>query len=373
MPANDPSKLRFLLPGVAISTTASRAHGPASRGAGAQADALLANLEVVAHFDLSAPSRATGQEASLEAFEDDILALDMEEGFIFYTSAGRLADDLRWLDPEAEQDGALRLDTLRQRGPATRGLRDWVVRAVSVLRLGKDQIIDAAVEKAKEWVGGRAADLVEKGASWAGTKALMWAIEQKLDREPGLYPWVGADGGLSDLQATQPADFKDWGSEQPILVFIHGTASSTLGSFDAFREPTSRPRVAGAARQIRRTYLRLRASHLLRKPHRERARARQGAAGWRAPQRGDPFARRPGRRPAVPGRTGRENESPASAAKTTRCKKPTSRTASICWNWTACWRRRISASNATCAWPARRAAPCSPAATPTPSCPCCCT
>lgn len=237
MPANDPSKLRFLLPGVAASTTASRAHGPTSRGTGVQADALLANLEVVAHFDLSAPSRAVGRETALEAAEDDILALDMEEGFILYTSAGRLADDLRRLDPEAERDGAPRLNALRQRGPATRGPRDWVVRAVSVLRLGKDQIIDAAVEKAKEWVGGRAADLVERGASWAGTKALMWAIEKNLDREPGLYRWVAADGTPSDLQAAKPADFQDWRPDEPILIFIHGTASSTLGSFGAFREP----------------------------------------------------------------------------------------------------------------------------------------
>ena len=224
MPANDPSKLRFLLPGVAVSVTASRAIGPATRGQSAEGSELLANLEVIKHFDLSAPSRAARQEATLEAAEDDILALEMEEGFILYTSAGRLADDLRQLDPGAERGGALRLDTLRQRGPVARGLGDWIVRAVSVLRLGEDAITRTAV------------DVV----SWAGTKALMGAIEQNLDREPGLYRWVDDDGAPSDLQAAKPPDFiKDWQPDQPILVFIHGTASSTLGSFGNFRESGS--------------------------------------------------------------------------------------------------------------------------------------
>lgn len=232
MPANDPSKLRFLLPGVAVSETASRAHGPATRGAGAKADALLADLEVIKHIDLSAPSRAAQEETTLEAAEDDILALEMEDGFILYTSAARLADDLRRLDPAAERDGALRLDTLKQRGPATRGLGDWVVRAVSVLRLGQDKI--------KEWLGDQAADILEKGASWAGTKALMWAIEKQLEPGPGLYRWVDDDGAPSDLKAAPPPDFiKDWWPNEPVLVFIHGTASSTLGSFGAFRESGS--------------------------------------------------------------------------------------------------------------------------------------
>jgi len=97
MPANDPSKLRFLLPGVAVSETASRAHGPATRGQTAEVSALLVDLKVIEHFDLSAPSRAARQETTLEAAGDDILALEMEDGFILYTSAAQLADNLRRL------------------------------------------------------------------------------------------------------------------------------------------------------------------------------------------------------------------------------------------------------------------------------------
>ena len=41
------------------------------------------------------------------------------------------------------------------------------------------------------------------------------------------------------MQAVQKADFKDWNPGKPILVFIHGTASSTLGSFGVLSETCS--------------------------------------------------------------------------------------------------------------------------------------
>jgi hypothetical protein len=84
-------------------------------------------LKVKKHFDLSPTSRAAavGEELTLEADEDDVLALEMEDGFIFYTSADRLAKDLERLDPEAVKEGAIPLDVLRGRGPASRGLGDW--------------------------------------------------------------------------------------------------------------------------------------------------------------------------------------------------------------------------------------------------------
>ena len=74
---------------------------------------------------------------------------------------------------------------------------------------------------------------------WAATKALIWAIEQNLEREPGLYRWVGDDGEPGDLQAVKTADFNGWSPDKPILVFIHGTASSTLGSFGDLGETRS--------------------------------------------------------------------------------------------------------------------------------------
>jgi hypothetical protein len=78
-------------------------------------------------------------------------------------------------------------------------------------------------------VGGKAATL---GVSWLGTKALMAAIESRLDQPPGLYRWAGASGKPADLQ---PLDATQAASGQPMLVFLHGTGSSTLGSFGDLR------------------------------------------------------------------------------------------------------------------------------------------
>ena len=131
----------------------------------------------------------------------------MADGFILYTSAGRLSEDLERLDPDAVRDGAVRLDALRARGPASRGLGDWLVRALSVVGFKKDEIgqkiIDKAADKAREWLGDKAREAVEKGVGWAATKALIWAIEQNLEREPGLYRWAGDDGEPGDLKSCQ--------------------------------------------------------------------------------------------------------------------------------------------------------------------------
>ena len=102
----------------------------------------------------------------------------MEGGFVFYTSAGRLADDLRRLDPHAERDGVIRLDVLRHDAPSTRGLGDWVVRALSVLGVDEKWLIGKAAQKVQEWGG----NVLVQGASWASTKAVMWAIEEQLAR-----------------------------------------------------------------------------------------------------------------------------------------------------------------------------------------------
>jgi hypothetical protein len=84
--------------------------------------------------------------------------------------------------------------------------------------------------------GGGDGDLAELGVSGLGTKALMWAIEARLGRPTGVYCW---DGGR---RATEAQDGKALARAQrelqraaaenlPVLVFVHGTGSNTLGSF----------------------------------------------------------------------------------------------------------------------------------------------
>jgi CHAT domain-containing protein/tetratricopeptide (TPR) repeat protein len=231
---SDRAKVRFRLPGAESSTTRSRAHGPTTRGGAADASPLLAGVTVQRHFDLSASQRAAGEHVSTPPLDDnDLLALEMEGGLVLYTSAGRLADDLRSIDPRAAQDDVIDLEILRRQTPETRGLGDWVVRGLSVLGLDETWLVGQAVDKAKEWGG----DVALRGVSWAGTKAIIWAIEQQLERKPGLYAWREDGAATGDFLAPTPASFRPGEQDTPILVFIHGTGSSTQGSFGAFRGP----------------------------------------------------------------------------------------------------------------------------------------
>lgn len=231
----DNEKIRFVLPGVESIPAKSLAHGLASRGASAEELDLLAGVTVRQHFDLSAQQRAVGESVTTPPLAgDEVIALEMEGGFVLYTSAGRLADDLRRIDPKAELDGTISLEALRRQSPATRGLGEWMVRAFSVLGVDEKWLIGKAAEKAKEWGG----EALVQGASWAGTKAVMWAIEEQLECKPGkLYAWSEEAGG--ELLAAAPANMDGHRDDSPMLVFIHGTGSSTHGSFGELRRATA--------------------------------------------------------------------------------------------------------------------------------------
>jgi pimeloyl-ACP methyl ester carboxylesterase len=230
----DSAKIRFVLAGTEASPGASKANEPVGRGGPAAPHNVLAGFTVRQHFDLSAAQRTTRQETQTAPLEPgDVLALEMEGGFVLYTSAGRLADDLRRLDPQAERDGVIRLDALQRDTPATRGLGDWVVRALSVLGIDDTWLIGRAAQKVQEW-GGNA---LVQGASWVGTKAVMWAIEEQLARQPGLYAWSEEETASGDLLAPSPAGFGNEDAQEPMLLFIHGTGSSTCGSFGELHRP----------------------------------------------------------------------------------------------------------------------------------------
>lgn len=235
MSESDTSKptLRFRIDGFDAAPASSRVHASATRGTDRSVTDPSAPITIERRILLSAPGRGAPEPVTLEVEPDTVLALEMEDGLVLYTSAGGLARDLTRLGFEA--DGALRLDALRARGEASRGLGDWLLRALSVVGMGKDAVLEAAVDEAKEVLGEKIADLAEKGVAWALTKILMWAIERPLRRREGLRPWGDPEGGPIDPGRTPVADFADWRPDEPLLVFVHGTASSTVGSFGDLR------------------------------------------------------------------------------------------------------------------------------------------
>lgn len=230
--------------------------GGAARGADAAAESLFLPpglVEIQASFQIGTGTRGdpVGSD-DLEAPNDEVLLLELDDGSTLITSAGKLHAALFASRPDLiGPDDEIAFDRLREEGAASRGglasAGRLVSRLFSAVVGGKP---DALLEDAVKTLG---LDLAEAGITWAGTKLLMRGIEGRLKTRPGLYRW--SVGGLDDLGDERAAgvDRADDGEGQahggaredlehaaqagmPILVFIHGTASSTLGSFGALTQ-----------------------------------------------------------------------------------------------------------------------------------------
>ncbi len=208
----------------------------ATRGAGEAPDPFLppGYLSPRASFDVGSAARGSADGAGEQQYApaaDEVLVIELADGSTFVTTAVRLKASLELSHPELiGAHGEILFEKLRAEGAASRGFVGeaigGLVSKVFALGVGeaRDAIIDAAVERL-----GNAEGI---GVTWAGTKALMWAIESKLDRQPGLYRWAGTSREARDLEDVAAAELADAAAkQQPVLVFVHGTGSSTLGSF----------------------------------------------------------------------------------------------------------------------------------------------
>ena len=207
-----------------------------SRSDGNAEEPLVPNLRVVQRFELAPASRSAAAPEQTELAADrQLLALEAADGSTVFIRADALAAQLERAHPELiGADGTIDFAAFRDRDGTNRGVGEWVWRRVSALVLDPDEITGLAIDKASELLGGKVEDLAVAGASWAGAKALMWAVEKRLAGPPGLYRWNGgpldpaercaADTDLR-LAALTGADAR------PALLFIHGTGSHTLGGF----------------------------------------------------------------------------------------------------------------------------------------------
>ena len=217
---------------------------PATRSAGgARVDEFLPDgyLKITSAFEVGQRSRSTPEgviEKTIQAADDEVVVLEMSDGVTVITSAAKLRESLKRVKPKAvEADGTLKLDALHDRGEESRGvIGDWasdLVSRIFTLTVGEvaDPIIDAAKREAAKWLGVNANEYTELGVTWLGTKALLWAIENQLDRKPGLYRWPRGMGEAVDLVNLDDEVLTNDAKAGPLLVFIHGTASSSTGSF----------------------------------------------------------------------------------------------------------------------------------------------
>lgn len=218
----------------------------ASRGSDAAQDEFLpaGYLKPVKTFDVGPAARdiAGAKDAKHDTQDDEIVVLELTDGSTFITSAARLRESLAQSHPEMlGPNGEILLEKLQQEGIATRGVVGdaigGLVRKIFTFVVGAKQD-DIIAEAAKKLAADKVKDVALLGVSRLGARALMWAIEKKLDQPAGaLCQWIGSSGKKDDLK---PVDISAQAladpASKPLLVFVHGTGSSSLGSFGELRK-----------------------------------------------------------------------------------------------------------------------------------------
>ena len=225
----------------------------ASRAVGQSDDPFLPSgyLRPRASFDVGPTARGVGDGAAetvhAAAGDDEVLVLELADGSTFITSAEKLKASLQQSRPDLiGADGEVLFEKLRAEGAAARGfvgdaaaaVVGGLVSKVHAVLVGKagDAIVAAAKAKLAGMLGSPVEQIAGLGITWAGTRALMWAIESRLKQAPGLYRWVGASGEAPDLEPVVPALLAQAAAQRsPMLVFLHGTGSNSLGSFGDLR------------------------------------------------------------------------------------------------------------------------------------------
>jgi len=206
---------------------------------------LLDSVEVVQAFNLSPAARsvAAAAPARTELLDDDILEVQVEDGFTLWTSAAEYAQRVQELDPEAAHAAEVVFSTVPRPSQAERGVKEWVGTGLRILRLKADAVVEE-MKDPRNWpdlIRRLGQDRLERLGSWASAKLLMHLIEKRLTPGPGLYRWADGDGaGPADLHQAAAVSAAQLSATAPMLVFIHGTGSRTAGSFGAFADAAAR-------------------------------------------------------------------------------------------------------------------------------------
>ncbi|WP_291991508.1 hypothetical protein [Candidatus Accumulibacter sp. ACC003] len=134
-------------------------------------------LQLRASFDVGAAVRGGAASAQqYEAQDDEVLVLELADGGVLITSAGKLKAALQRSRPELlGADGDILFDRLRGDAAARGAIGDAVGGLVSkvfalAVGTGSDAIIDAARDKLVELGQGGGGEKQQLGVSWLGTR-----------------------------------------------------------------------------------------------------------------------------------------------------------------------------------------------------------
>ncbi|GAB3245538.1 DUF7379 domain-containing protein [Chitinimonas naiadis] len=230
LPLASPAQQSGTLP-AALGTTNQR-----SATTTAASKSLLSGVRAGRSWTLASASRSDAAPQSDTLPTDrTLLALEASDGSTVYIRADALAEQLSRSRPDLlDANGNIDLAGFRERSGdgASRGVGEWIWQKVTELVLDKDDVTELMLKEARKALGDKVEDLTLAGASWVGAQALMWAIESWKRSTPfGLYQWDGSalqnDRWINSDQHSLLVGLGD----KPGLLFIHGTASHTLGGF----------------------------------------------------------------------------------------------------------------------------------------------
>lgn len=169
-----------------------------------------------------AAARAAGVPAtiSIDEHRDDVAEVELASGGRFYTRLDQFAADFAGAQSrEAAASGRLVIPSVLSPPTAERGVGEWAIKTLRLLGI----------------------DPIDTAAKLTGEAVCTWYERKQLYRmtpgEDGAQRlWRVGDGDAFNLE---PIDAAKAGTT-PLLVFLHGTASSTRGSFGELWAPSAR-------------------------------------------------------------------------------------------------------------------------------------
>ena len=176
------------------------------------------SIRSVQTFQISTAREGTAEAPVIESRADDVVEVELEDGTRFWTTQDRLRSEVLALAGSRAADGIFDFPASLPGRSGTRGFIGKIV--IKTLRFFHIDVAEYAARKIASAWEDHTLGTADEG------------------RGPGLYRLSGNDG-LS-LSRVPEGSFTLPGN-QPSLLFLHGTASSTAGSFGKLWSDKRRP------------------------------------------------------------------------------------------------------------------------------------
>lgn len=203
---------------------------------------LLDAVKELGTFDVSPLARESQPEPSKqEVRADDIIEFVLDSGISIWTSVAAYQQQQQRITRTRAQSTELKINPDLGSQMTSRGVvSDVKAQAIQLLRLEPDEIWEAAKNPANwpDWISQYGFKAFEQIGAQLAAKLIVWLIEQKaFAKHPsGLYRWV-----KKQKEEDHPIEPESIAVDKPLLLFIHGTGSSTQGSFGALHSSEAIP------------------------------------------------------------------------------------------------------------------------------------